>query len=684
MKFDPQLDAPRPWQFIPPWAHGFATVPELPTECTTPAAEEAALQAAILRSDAANIAARELRAIVPRYPEAIRLALLRRHFSLVTPALQAIAANPNLFLIERVERRLCAQWHAAWEMRRSHQVLREAHCEVAFDESALDELAEETARLCREICMLLSCTMASADPLGAAFSRLRAALEGKLKGAAPLLSPESLSARALVYEGLAEILANAKQAAAEQSHPENPTQAHAYGACAAIACCAGVEPPLPGRGSLTVSGALNRLRDRTWWRRRLRRTYARSAESAMRAVGMVNKFAGLYVSDPTADRHRRMRNRTADYLSWILLVNEHGELLPLEKAYEASVSNPKLRRTELMTRMAGCERHAVAAGDEVMLCTVTLPSRFHAIHSTNGDRNARFDGSTPLDGHRQLQSSWAKVRASLTREGVAIYGFRCAEPNHDGTVHWHLMICVQSAHSSIVRETVRRYFLDELDPDEPGAAERRVTFIEIDSKQGSAVGYLAKYVSKNIDGEGVGTDREDSDRQRDAKETSSRAVAHARTHGVRQFQAFGLPPVTVWRELRRLQNMPDVAGTAQNLWRAADAGEFDAFIQRMGGPGRRCSERPARLHYRRQQRPSRYGEPGGLTIRGLEIGNEVIVTRLCEWRALQISRPAPTWTRGNNCTPSPTWMGIDALLELPGATAESTSGADPPVSWIRS
>ena len=49
------------------------------------------------------------------------------------------------------------------------------------------------------------------------------------------------------------------------------------------------------------------------------------------------------------------------------LINEHGEIILLETAFAASVSNPKLRRLELMTRMAGCERYAQDAGDEVPL-----------------------------------------------------------------------------------------------------------------------------------------------------------------------------------------------------------------------------------------------------------------------------------------------------------------------------
>jgi hypothetical protein len=129
--------------------------------------------------------------------------------------------------------------------------------------------------------------------------------------------------------------------------------------------------------------------------------------------------------------------------------------------------------------MAGCERYARESGDEVLVCTLTLPSRFHCVHSKTGDQNSKFDGSDVQAGQRQLQSSWAKVRAALHRARVAIYGFRCTEPNHDGTVHWHMMICARPDTVAVVRQTITRYFLDEIEPAEPGAGDHPMARVSL-------------------------------------------------------------------------------------------------------------------------------------------------------------------------------------------------------------
>lgn len=675
----PRPGTARPWRWVPPEASpgvvpaALRAVPDLPARYPLPVEGAAALEAALLSVDTGGIAARVLDEIAPQYPPAVRELLLRRYWEVIRPDLESIPLRSGIVYGELVERRVRAIAGGAAEVASVGHKLARARCAVAFDHDASNELAASAAKICTAL-VRSGPEAGGYDVLGQAHAKLSRML-AEATGREPCIAGRYVAECAGVYAGLANLLKDARRSA--KGHGSG-FLAVAYGGCAALARCIGIEPPLPGRGHITTAGAVARLQDVRWWRRRVRRVYGRQAENALRELGMVSRRAGLYVSDPTAERHQKQRARGADYLRSMLLVNELGEMLSLEEAHDASVSNPELRRIELMTRMAGCERYARECGHTVILANLTLPSRFHRVYQKSGDMNPVFDGSDVRAGALQMQQSWAAVRKALGRRGITVYGFRCSEPHHDGTVHWHVMLCCDPVNAEDVRDTVKRYFLDELDADEAGAAERRVVFIEIDASRGSAIGYLAKYISKNIDGAGVGLDLLDGDgggEGRDATETCHRAVAHARTHGLRQFQAFGLPSVTVWRELRRLRAAPSNAALAE-LWRAAsEEHDFAAFIRLMGGAGGHTVDRPLALHMERSRRPGAYGEPSALRVRGLRSGNVVIPTRLHEWRLMASARSAPTWTRGNNCRNGSPLIAADSSS---GSSQRYENGTGPP------
>lgn len=328
----------------------------------------------------------------------------------------------------------------------------------------------------------------------------------------------------------------------------------------------------PAGATMTRPGILRRLGCERWWRRTLRKLHARTVEACAIGIGLVSRAAGLYASDESVKRRAGQNARNAAALESVTAVNDLMQARTLAELAATGTANKAIRRVELLTRIAGFELIAKGLGHQGYMVTMTCPSRFHKMTTRDGRvyPNPKYDGSTPNDAQKYLSAAWARCRAAAAREGLAWYGFRIAEPQHDGTPHWHCLLFVTNVAGDVqgasdaLRMLVRRYFLEADCPDEPGAQEHRVDFEWINPAKGSAVGYVIKYVSKNIDGHGVGLDLFGND----AITSSARVEAWASTWRIRQFQQIGGAPVGVWRELRRI-NPDNVSDTAPDVLRTA-------------------------------------------------------------------------------------------------------------------
>ena len=316
----------------------------------------------------------------------------------------------------------------------------------------------------------------------------------------------------------------------------------------------------------TVDGVINRAMSEQWWRRALRKKVARTVEHAAIKLAVVHRKNGGYASDEACRRRADQNQRNADLLKRVKMRNEAGQVYSLAELAALSVSNRDIRRGELMTRIRGCEEFADAHEHTGLFLTLTCPSRFHAVLSGGQSRwakptkNKKYEGATPRDAQQWLCKMWAKARAKMARKGIQAYGFRVAEPHHDGCPHWHALLWFhtpEQAHKA--QEIISGYWLSDAG-DEPGAAKNRCDFKRM--LRGGAAGYVAKYVAKNIGAEdggdaGVGqhTDTLDGfELVMDTREFKGwqRVDAWASTWGIRQFQAIGQPSVTVWREMRRV------------------------------------------------------------------------------------------------------------------------------------
>ncbi|MBW3531026.1 replication endonuclease [Shewanella sp. NKUCC06_TVS] len=328
-----------------------------------------------------------------------------------------------------------------------------------------------------------------------------------------------------------------------------------------------------------VYGALARAGDEIWWKRKLRKQRNLQIETISRELNLVSKQKGIYASNITVSNFQTQWQNNQQLLENTIATNEHGYSASLAELSKLNVSNPAIRKAELMVRIRGFEDYAKEMDYSALFLTMTTPSKYHRCFARTGDENPNWNGATPLVAQEYLNRTFARIRATLAREQVTPFGFRVAEPHHDGTPHWHLLLFIPTEQQQTLVDTFTHYCLEE-DGDEQGAKERRFKVEYIDPAKGSATGYIMKYIYKNIDGEGIEYDSYG----KDASSSAIRIKVWASCWGIRQFQQVGGVGVTPWRELRRLDAIKDPSfDWIEAIRQAADNSNWALYTQLMGG-----------------------------------------------------------------------------------------------------
>ncbi|MDC5855513.1 replication endonuclease [Vibrio europaeus] len=380
--------------------------------------------------------------------------------------------------------------------------------------------------------------------------------------------------------------------------------------------------------------AILKMQNEEWIEGRLihlRAQYIEFAQVALDRVGD-SKHQQPYISTLSFSNWMQKQREARDYLESMAVMNEDtGEAFNLEDVVKRTTANPENRRIEMMVRSRGFEELAQDLGYTALFLTWTLPSKYHR-------NSSKWNGSSVKEGHKALMKKWAIGRAELAKLDIDYFGFRVAEPHKDATSHAHYFLFCAPEHKEKVIEILRERAISE-DREELGRdTTKRFDVKEADPKQGGATAYIAKYVSKNINGSHMP--------ESEAEHWAYRARAWASTHRIRQFQQFGGEPVSLWRNLRRTTPaQTTVDPKLEELRQAADSSKWSLFCQLASS---------AKIEYEEKQ--NKYGETTKKVIGFSWLGKLIetcsenySLVKKKDVKRLQEARSASPWSTENNC-----------------------------------
>ncbi|MBD1226402.1 replication endonuclease [Xenorhabdus griffiniae] len=370
-----------------------------------------------------------------------------------------------------------------------------------------------------------------------------------------------------------------------------------------------------------------------------------------------------YSSDWLLSHYKRKDAKTLRFLEAMGIFDADEKLVcSLKEAFDSSVSNRKNRVVELIVRAKGVCSLAEDMGLTGYFIVLTCPSRFHSVRTVKNSKTGKaFHTENPQwiengmptvrDSHQWLLDTFTRVRKRLDKHDITIPGLRTVEPHADGCVHWNILFYSQPEHL----DTVLSIFKEEVfkdSPDEKGAKQHRIKVTAVDPEKGDGFSYIIKYITKMAgfeDAKGI-SELNDKYSGTSFQNAVQRVSVWSRVSGIRLFQFFGCPSVTVYRQLRRLRHplkkgdislehfTDDEKFELEELRLAADDGNFLRYIELSGGF---FSDFVAQPYYLTQiidgeEKKNCYEETASKAVYGFTFHHHVFITRFtnCEVRRM--------------------------------------------------
>lgn len=355
----------------------------------------------------------------------------------------------------------------------------------------------------------------------------------------------------------------------------------------------------------------NRLVNRKWLQDQVRVRVGRSSYERARQAGRIGKHkqADLYITEEDYQKYLDSKASAMQYMKDTVFISHEDDEVEMLDVYNSTTANPRNRKTQLMTQVAGMVKYADKHGYAFAMITPTAASEHHpAPRLEDGEIrvNPRYLAAKPnwttKKTHEHLNAIAERVFSALDREGVEFYGFKGIEAHKDGTPHhhygffykdvpgnkrkvhsafaWYFQELDKVVSDGVVLGDVGKYkhrrkmsreqqaaIKQHLHDTQPGAAKRRVTFVYHDATKGSLSNYILKsllnYVIKDVADKDADGDAIDlTEKQQDAAARQQRIAAWASLNGIRQFSTIRTgASMGVYQELRRIHS--PVEGSVQ-------------------------------------------------------------------------------------------------------------------------